>query len=419
MTLRARLHRWAWPSGDETEERTAAHALVDICGALLVLNCAVLASYLAREGADHARFFVTLSVTSVLAACPVLLRVTGRVATALPFVVVPCVGAATALASQSGGLRGPTVLLLVLAPMLTQLIVGERRVRWVLGLCLACLVGLAWHMGPRAPDAGEQEASVVVHLLVCLLATGALHAIVRHFRRRDRMLQQQVERQERLAGLGTLAAGVAHEINNPLSVVVMNAEMLRDEVDGTEHRELAEEVLSSARQISFIVDQLGQTAGSSRRPLQAVAVRAVLAEARRQVEARFAFAAAVDVGLDPALAVLGVRPALLQVLANLLVNAHHALGERDDGRISISAQTHGDRCVVTVDDNGPGFPPELLSRLAEPFVTTRAGRGGMGLGLFIVQARTQEAGGSVVFGASPLGGARVELHLLLPNRTAT
>lgn len=419
MTLRAHLHRWAWPHDGDPEQREAAHALVDICLALLLVNSIVLASYVAREGADHFRFFTSVTVVGVLLVCPVLLRTTGRVAWALPLVVGPCLVAATALASQAGGLQGPTTLFLVFAPMLVQLVFGDRPGLWVLGLSLASLVGLALHMGPRALGSEGRHAAVVVHLVVYLAATGALFAIVQWYRTRDRMHLQQLERQERLAALGTLAAGVAHEINNPLSVVVMSAELLRDESTDPEQRHLAKDVLASARQISFIVDQLQQTAGKTHRPLLAVPVEAVLADARKQVEARFALQTAVDVDLPKGLTVLGVRPALLQVFANLLVNAHHALDAQEDGRVRITHQQDRDWCILTVDDNGSGFPPALLNRLAEPFVTTRANRGGMGLGLFIVQARIREAGGSVRFGASPSGGARVELRLLLPNRTAT
>lgn len=419
MTLRARLHRWAWPSDDASEEREAAHALVDICLTLLLLSTTVLASYLAREGTDHFRFFITLSVVGVLLLCPVLLRATGRVAWALPLVVVPCLTAATALATQAGGLQAPTTLFLIFAPMLVQLVFGERPGRWVLVLCLASLVGLALHMGPRAVGDEAQQSAVVVHLAGCVAATGALFAILQRYRNRDRMHLQQIERQERLAGLGTLAAGVAHEINNPLSVVVMSAELLRDESEDAEQRHLAEDVLASARQIGFIVDQLQQTTGTVQRPLQAVGVHPVLAEARKQVEARFFRLPAMDVDLPEDLSVLGVRHGLLQVFANLLVNAHHALDEQEGGRISITHRREADSCVLTFDDNGPGFPPELLSRLAEPFVTTRSHQGGMGLGLFIVQARVREASGSVRFGSSRVGGARVELHLLLPNRSAT
>ena len=415
MLLRKRIHAWAWPYTTRPIEAKSAATLVDICGAIFALNLIVLLGYLAREGTDQLRFFTTLGITILLALCPALLRWTGRVGIALALLVVPCIAAAVFLASHAGGLQAPTTLLLILAPMLVNLVFGDRSGFSVLVLCIISLIGLAIGMGPRMHAEAGLRPSVVVHLFTSIACTVAIYEIVRRYRTRDREHQRTMQRHERLAGLGTIAAGVAHEINNPLSVILMNAGLLREEIIESEHFEVADDVIAAAAQIQFIVAQLSETARSELPPPQVLAVDEVIQNALKQVQARFVHPAPVEVDGSPACRVLGIRPALIQVVTNLLVNANHALEGQKDGRIHVTHHQDGACGVIVVEDNGPGFPEKLLGTLAEPFVTTRSKSGGLGLGLFIADSRVREQGGSLVFANSPMGGARVEVRLIAPS----
>ena len=376
-----------------------------------MLNTCVLLSYVARDGMDQRRFRITAATTALLLACPVLLRMTAKIELALQMVVIPCMAAAFLLATGAGGLRGPTALLIILSPMLVNLIFGDRSGRQVLGLSLLSLLGLALHMGPRPEHLASSQPAVAIHLLTSMFATIAIYEIVRRQRIRDRKHQRQLERQERLVGIGTLASGVAHEINNPLAVIVMNTELLRESLTIEEDAELATDSLAAAEQIRFIVQQLGYTPGLELSPPQAVPLLELLETARMQVHARFESYPMIELNVESTVLIHGVHPAMLQVFANLLVNATHALAGQSDGRVEVHHRVSSSSSIITVDDNGPGFPKLLLDRLAEPFVTTRAAEGGSGLGLFIVESRLREAGGTLKLGCSPMGGARIEESL--------
>ncbi|MDG1480943.1 MAG: HAMP domain-containing sensor histidine kinase [Myxococcota bacterium] len=378
---------------------------------LITLNTAVLISYVARDGVDQQRFWLTLAVTVLLLACPVLLRVTAKIELALQLVVVPCMAAAFVLASGAGGLQAPTSLLLILTPMLVNLIFGDRLGKQVLVLALLCLIGLAVHMGPRPEHLASARPAVVVHLLSCMFTTVLTYEVVRRYRIRDRMLQQKIERQERLAGIGTLAAGVAHEIRNPLAVIVLNVELLREELSAEEDCELADDVLAASEQIRFIVQQLGYTPSHELPPSTVVPLLELLQTACLHVRARFSLTPEIQLTISSGVTIVGVRRSLLQVFTNLLVNALHALESVSDGLITVHYRASGSWDIITVDDNGPGFPEDLLVRLSEPFVTTRAEQGGSGLGLFIVESRIREVGGALKLGSSPTSGARAEVFL--------
>jgi signal transduction histidine kinase len=393
--------------------------LVDICGALVALNLTVLAGYIARAGADRIRFFTTLGITILLALCPALLRWTARVGVALAMLVVPSIATAVFLASQAGGLQAPTTLLLILAPMLVNLVFGDTSGFSVLALCILSLIGLAIGMGPRLDSEAALRPSVVVHLLTSIACTAAIHEIVRRYRARDRARQRTMQRHERLAGLGTVAAAVAHEINNPLSVVTMNSELLVSALSDPKYLEAAQDVQAASTQIGFIVAQLNETARSELPPPEDLAVDELIQSALKQLQARFIHPAQLEITGEPECRVLGIRPALIQVITNLLVNANYALDGQRDRRIRVTRYRDGEHIAIIVDDNGPGFPKALLQTMAEPFVTTRSEHGGLGLGLFIVESRVRESGGHLAFDTSPMGGARVEVRLLASVGTAS
>lgn len=229
-----------------------------------------------------------------------------------------------------------------------------------------------------------------------------------------RHTQESLLQAERLASLGSLVAGVAHEINTPVGIALTSASVLKDATDA-----LQAAVAADGLKKSTVLRYL-ETAAESARLIMNNAYRAAhLIHSFKQIavdqtsEARrpFALLAYVDeivTSLRPKLKgieIVVVRPApgeggeggdadimldsypgaLAQVLTNLLLNcAEHAFAPEQAGRIELRARLQGDMVELAVSDNGRGIAADIIDRIFEPFFTTRRGQGGTGLGLNIV-----------------------------------
>jgi len=197
-------------------------------------------------------------------------------------------------------------------------------------------------------------------------------------------------RAARLAGLGTMAAGVAHEINNPLASIASCAEGLSrrlasGQADAAEQREYLEIIAKEAYRAHEITSRLLEFARSEPGPVVAfgaqqlardldVLLRHRLRERGLQLELEF----------EPELGVLTGRPGeIKQVLLNLLHNAIDA--SPNNGRIVLRCRRSGEQLVFEVEDSGPGLPPQVAERVFDPFFTTKPPGKGTGLGLSIVE----------------------------------
>jgi two-component system sensor histidine kinase PilS (NtrC family) len=238
-----------------------------------------------------------------------------------------------------------------------------------------------------------------------------------------RRLQADVARAERLAELGRLAAGLAHEVRNPLAAMIgclqlLSADQQKNTQGDSARPRLDDEggrmlgiVQREAERLSRLVEEFLTYARPSAPKTQAVAARALLEELT-QTARQGLKAVTVDIvgGVD---VVARCDPAQLrQVLWNLLINADGvvALAGRE-GKVQLSAQRDGNDVVFHVDDDGPGVPEELRDRVFEPFFTTRPD--GNGLGLATCQQLIRQNEGRIGVGQSPLGGARFSVHLAL------
>ena len=208
---------------------------------------------------------------------------------------------------------------------------------------------------------------------------------------------------ERLASLGLLAAGVAHEINNPLTYMIGSLELIARSLDFgrpkpsalpglvRDARDGAERVRSIVLDLKAFsrVEEAGATQVNLQGPLEAA-----IAMARNEMRHR----AKLVVEIAPGLRVVGSDGKLAQLFLNLLVNAAQALEPGAAGRneIAVTARSSGDRVIVEVRDTGVGIAPEVLPRIFEPFFTTKAVGGGTGLGLSVCHAIATGLGGSIV-----------------------
>ncbi|RKH70066.1 HAMP domain-containing protein [Corallococcus interemptor] len=218
--------------------------------------------------------------------------------------------------------------------------------------------------------------------------------------------QARLVQHEKLAGIGRLAAGVAHEINNPLGVILGYVRLLQRRAEGA----LAEDlrvVEEEAVRCQDIVEGLLDLARPGRGPLEPVALRDACEEVvLRLREATKLGAVTVEVhGEGTAWA---QAPRLRQVLLNLIKNAAEASGE--GGRVEVRITGDADGAArVAVSDSGPGVTPEARAQLFEPFFTTKPS--GTGLGLAVSQAIAEAHGGRIDVDTGALGGARFTLSL--------
>ncbi len=221
---------------------------------------------------------------------------------------------------------------------------------------------------------------------------------------------------QRSAAWGEVARRLAHEIKNPLTPIQLSAERLQFKLAGKlangDADMLARGTQTIINQVQAMKRMVDDFRDYSRLPAPAVAPLD-LNELVREVLGLYESSSAV---IEPSLAedlppVLGDATQLRQVIHNLLRNSEDALEGLDDARIRITTASAGRFARLLISDNGAGFPVELLSRIFEPYVTTKAR--GTGLGLSIVKKIVEEHMGIIEIGNAPAGGARIDIRLPL------
>jgi C4-dicarboxylate-specific signal transduction histidine kinase len=233
----------------------------------------------------------------------------------------------------------------------------------------------------------------------------------------QRRLHEQLAMSERLASLGTLSAGVAHEINNPLSFVVSNVRYAADELEScaavpAEVRSALADAAEGCRRVQDIVRDLKTFArgsdGSGATDDLGALIRSSVSLAQNEIRYR----ARLTLEVPPLPPVNGSPHRLGQLLLNLLVNAAQALpeGRVNEHEVSVRAGVAGDRVWVEVADTGPGVPRHLVKRIFDPFFTTKPPGLGTGLGLSICHGIATGARGTIALVPSERGAVfRVEL----------
>ncbi|HEX7900997.1 MAG TPA: ATP-binding protein [Planctomycetota bacterium] len=266
--------------------------------------------------------------------------------------------------------------------------------------------------------------------------SGALNGVsaLSHDVSEMRKLQANAIQNDRAIAIGTLAASVAHEINNPLTYMLGHLDLLNDELNRLERdlpslpeaardalssrlgrlREAVEPARAGTQRIASITRELGTfsrpSADEDARVDARAVVTSVLKLVRKEVEAR----AELRLDLGETAAVRGNASRLTQVVLNLMVNATQALSEerRGSNRITVLTRNEGGQVAIEVGDSGPGIPPRDRERVFEPFVTTKEVGQGTGLGLFVSRNIVRGFGGTLTVGDQPGGGAL--FRVLLP-----
>jgi signal transduction histidine kinase len=231
----------------------------------------------------------------------------------------------------------------------------------------------------------------------------------RQIREELQSLQRQVIRQERLAAVGLLVSGVAHEINNPLQAILGFAELLQmqqtlpDSVKG-DLRLIQKESARACGIIRNLALFARQQPGQAAHVRFADVISSVAELRQRRLESED-----IELVVDDRSThhVMAVFTELQQVVLNCVVNAEQAIlsSGRLPGRITIRARDEGDRVLLEVEDTGPGVPPENELKLFQPFFTTKPVGQGTGLGLSVSYGLIDSMGGHMGYRRSPTGGA--------------
>ncbi|MBN2360591.1 MAG: PAS domain-containing protein [Deltaproteobacteria bacterium] len=231
-----------------------------------------------------------------------------------------------------------------------------------------------------------------------------------------RRLERQLEMKQRLASLGEVAAGLAHEIRNPLGALRGFVELLERRLAEPERaRPLLEKILREVEALSTVVGDFLAYARPAPPLRQPIALAPLLGEALEvglAAAGRPALAASIDV--QPAdLTLVADAAQLRRALVNFVINACQALA--GSGRLLVGAQRAGSQVRLYVEDDGPGVPPALHGKVLTPFFTTK--RAGTGLGLAVAQQIAIAHGGELVCESPPAGGARFVLCLPVSGET--
>ncbi|MEM1428285.1 MAG: ATP-binding protein [Pseudomonadota bacterium] len=210
--------------------------------------------------------------------------------------------------------------------------------------------------------------------------------------------RQQVFRSEKMSALGEVLAGVAHELNNPLSIIVGNAQLLaEDGVEGPAQKRV-ERVADAAERCVSIVRAFLSMARDRPLRLEEIPPLDLLQTAKDAFEASGTTEIDVRIASAPDLPDLRVDEVqVVQVLTNLMVNAEHALGPQTDARIElqVSPAPDGRGIRIRVSDNGPGIPADVAPRIFDPLFTTKDAGKGTGIGLALCHRIIAAHGGSI------------------------
>ena len=269
--------------------------------------------------------------------------------------------------------------------------------------------GQPWHGRVLVTQSGG-DRRICDCTVTDLRGLGSQDLLVALYDRTDELrAQRELIAREKLATVGEIASGVAHEVNNPLAAIRMEAEMLgrstQDAEASTAAATIVREVDRAARIVRSLL-RLARRADTTPVRIQLNELVRDVAEIRQRVlrADNIEVRTRMDQGAE---AVLGLGQELQQVVINLVTNAEHAVRGRPNAVIELATEARRDWVRLTVEDSGPGVPQDVRSRIFDPFFTTKSPDEGSGLGLSICQRVVAEVGGRIwLEDSSSLGGAK-------------
>ncbi len=235
--------------------------------------------------------------------------------------------------------------------------------------------------------------------------------------------QQQLVQSEKLAAIGKVTAGIAHEINNPLNNINLTAEVLLEDMVGMspeERQEFIKDILVQTERARDIVHHLLQFSRMKKASLREKVDIAELLEntfsfLRNELKITHT---KVKTSYQKGIAfVLGNPNQLQQVFVNIILNAIQAMGEGGSLEVSLETDQKGKKAIITINDNGPGIPKEVLEHILEPFYTTK--KDGTGLGLSVSYGIIKDHRGDIRIDSNEGKGTKVIIELPLAEEGVT
>ena len=275
--------------------------------------------------------------------------------------------------------------------------------------------GTHWVERQRSPDGLNSEWELYTYPIFTQTGSVSQTIVLRREVTERRRLEASLAQAERLAAVGQLAAGVAHEINNPLTAIIANAQFLKEDLPPAgEAFQSADLIARAGERTSRVVRRLLDFARQEEARLEAVDINASLQESLVLLDHQLnAAGIGVETRLAPDLPAIQANADQIQnAWLNLLVNARDAL-ENQPGRrlVRILTRRQGDRIAIVINDNGPGIPAEEIPHLFHPFFTTKSPGQGTGLGLSTSYRTVEQLGGQIEISSEPGQGTSVIVRL--------
>jgi two-component system, sensor histidine kinase RegB len=322
----------------------------------------------------------------------------------------------------TGGLQNPFAMLMLAPVTVSATILTRRTVAGLSALTVAAITVLAVaHLPlPARPDAAIAPAPIYVLGMWMALVSSSLFITgynwfvaeeARRMRDAYAATQLALAREQRVAAVGALAAAAAHQLGSPLATIAVVAkELVRDLPKGTAFAEDAQLLLSQSERCRTILAELGRAREGEAMPFNRVPFSAIVQSAGEpHHRAGVRVVHDTGAGRDPAGGALAEplvprTPEIVHGLGNLIGNAI----EFARSEVTVTTSWSEDTVAVDIVDDGPGFPPPMLSRVGEPYISARADDGAhMGLGIFIAQSLLERTGARLSFANVADGGAHV------------
>ncbi|MEM7205080.1 MAG: ATP-binding protein [Planctomycetota bacterium] len=343
----------------------------------------------------------------------------------------------TAILHFSGGVTNPFVLSYLFHAFIAALLLSLRAAMVVVAASVVLISALAFsertgwlehhpiggsHMDLRAGSALGLVAWLAAFAVTLMLSVYFVGRVLSRLARREKQLvrlDRQLANSEKLASVGTLAAGVAHEINNPVGVIQNKVQILRYRIDDGDPRPVLLEDLAvveqHAQRISGIVAGLLAFSREAPFSLEPVDLNRLVRESADLVAVPFRTAdVALRTRTDPELEpVAGSANHLMQVLVNLILNAKDA--SSPGSVVVVSTRREPSGAVLSVADRGEGIAPENLSQIFDPFFTTKDVGHGTGLGLAISHGIVERHQGRIEVQSEPEVGTTFRVWLPLAD----
>jgi two-component system, sensor histidine kinase RegB len=325
----------------------------------------------------------------------------------------------------TGGLHNPFSVFILAPVTVSATLLSRRSTAWVTALTVVIISFLAVVHEPLPwPDPSFRMEPIYVFaawfalVLAAIFLAAYIWSVAEEARRMSDALaatQMALDREHRVAALGALAAAAAHELGTPLgTIAVASKELTREAPPGSQLAEDAALILSQSLRCRDILTRLagrpevpGPEGSFLQQPLSVIIAAAAEPHKLTAANVSLAIHSDGDPAHEPR---LEDRPALLHGLGNLIQNALQFAS----GHVSVEISWDAREVTVTIRDDGPGFPEEILDQIGDPYLSLRAEESGgkvhMGLGIFIAETLLQRTGAVLRFSNPPEGGAEVAVR---------